>query len=245
VQREADGSVARTETPPEVAAVRTLSLPPDILENIEALLYKRARFFDRFIENNLELLGKLDTAGNTGDKVDQALLGVQALSKLAPLTRDGSLRKQVRELLPMDQVEAFDRALGEYWDAIVSQEKQKDPKKSRFEIMAAERMASLTREATAAFERLEKSGVLLFNYFFKKIELSDEQTAAIRTLLDEFVEETKGAPTKQQEQKVFFAVMSKLDTTQQTALIKHFKAQQGPPKPAKDAKPVKPMEKTE
>jgi hypothetical protein len=235
VERESDGAIRRTETPPELAAVRLLELPKEVAERIEKLTHERGRFLEKFVENNLDLLSKLDTAGKTNDKLDQALLGIEAISKLAPLTRDGSLNKRVRALLPEAALERFDAILDEYWDAIVAQERTKDPKKSRFEIVAGERVQSVTREIAAAVQRLEKSGTLLFSYFFSKVELSKEQETEIRALLDEFVEETKGSPTKEQEQKIFFGVMSKLDTKQQTELIRQFqgRAPKQPDKPAK------------
>jgi hypothetical protein len=144
------------------------------------------------------------------------------------MTRDGSLRRQVLGVLPAEVKGAYDRLLREYWDAIVEQEKKAAPRKSRFEIMATERFGAFTREAQAAFQRLEKSGTLLFRYFFDKVSLSEEQAGAIRALLDEFVEESKGMPTKAQEQRVFVAVMSHLDTKQQTALIRYFKEREKP-----------------
>lgn len=233
VERESDGSVRRTEIPPEIAAARLLDLPAEVLAKVEDLMIERGRFFEKLIEENLDLLTKLDTAGNTGNKLDQAVLGLEALAKLAPLTREGSLRKRVRALLPADAVDRFDATLKEYWDAIVAQERARDARKSRFEIVAGERFQSMGREIAAAFQRLERSGTLLYQYFFSKVELSAEQEGAIRALIAEFVEETRGAPTKEQERRIFFAVMSKLDVKQQTALIKEFKARERPPKPAK------------
>lgn len=228
VERESDGTIRRTEVPPEIAALELLELHADVRARLDRVLHERGRFLERFIEGNLELLSKLDTASNTGDKADQARLGLEALVKLAPLTRQGSLRRQVREVLPAGALDRFDAILQEYWDAIITQEKQRDDAKSRFEIMTGERAASFLREVTAAYERLEKSGTLLFRYFFEKVELSPEQEAEIRAVLDEFVETTQGSPTKAQERDVFFAVMSRLDTKQQTALIRHFKAREKP-----------------
>lgn len=246
VEHEYDGGIRRPDVPAEVAAVRLLDLPRAVMDKIDALMAKRDRFFDSFVENNLDLLNKLDTAGKTNDKLDQAMLGVEALTKLAPLARNGSLRKQIRAVLPREAAVRFDALLAEYRDAIVAQEHAKDPKKPRFVILAGERAESVMREVAAAFQRLEKSGVLIYRYFFKDVELSKEQETAIRALLDEFVEETKGSPTKQQEQKIFFAVMSRLDTKQQTELIRRFKSGASPkkaspaaPKTHKDAEPVR------
>ncbi len=222
--------------PPEVAALRLLELPGEVAARIDEIVTRRGRFLETFVEKNLELLSELDTAGNTGDKLDQTLLGIKALSKLAPLTKDGSLKKQIRVVLPSTAAERYDSILKEYWNAIVSQEKSRDAKKSRVEILVGERAQSLFREVEAAFKRLEKSGALLFYYFFDKIELSREQETEIRTLLDEFVDETKGNATPQQEGAMFFKVLSRLNVKQQTAVMKKVQgvpAQKEKPAPKK------------
>lgn len=227
LQRESDGRLKRTETPPEVAAVKLLHLAPEVREKIDGVLHRRARFLESFVADNLELLGRLDTAGNTGNALDQTLLVVQVLGKLTPLTREGSLRKQVREVLTSEEAKGFDRLLDEYWEAIISQTKQAEPKSPRVAIVLRERMESLAREVEAAYKRLEKSGELLFKYFFGEIELGKEQEAEIRTLLDEFMEKTGGTPTKRQEQEIFLGVMARLDPRQQTALVKRFRGEFG------------------
>jgi hypothetical protein len=224
VAHEYDGTVRRPDEPAEIAAVRLLDLPGAVRAKIDDIVAERDRFLDSFVENNLDLLSKLDTAGKTNDKLDQAMLGLEAVAKLVPLGRHGSLQKRIRAVLPAEAAKRFDAILEEYRDAVVAQERAKDPKKPRFAILAGERVQSLLREVAAAFQRLEKSGVLLYQYFFKDAELTKEQEAAIRAILDEFVEETKGAPTKQQEATVFLAVMSKLDVKQQTALIRRLKS---------------------
>lgn len=227
VRRDADGRVERPETPVEVGAARLLELPADVRVKVDEILAARARFLEKFIGENLELLGELDTAGKAGDKVDQAKLGVRALSKLAPMMKEGSLRAEIRGVLAEGARERYDALLKEYWDAVVEQEKKAAPSRSRFEIVTAERFQAFAREGQAAFQRLEKSGTLLFYYFFKDVALSDEQAGKIRGLLDEFVEETKGAPTKAQEQKIFLAVMGVLDVRQQTELVRRFKEREG------------------
>lgn len=233
VERDVNGAIKRTETAPELAAVQRMELSDEVMTKIDAIALRRSRFFDSFIENNLDLLSKLDTAGNTNDRVDQTILSVQALGKLSPLLRDGSLRKQIKGVLTSGEAERFDTLLNEYWDAIAVQERELNPEKSRFEIVSGERMAAVFREVEAAFARLEKSGVLVFKYFFSEMKLSKEQEGEIRAILDDFVEETGGAPTKQQEQAVFLAVMSKLDTKQQTELVKSYQSREKGAKPTK------------
>jgi hypothetical protein len=240
IERDSDGTIRRTDAPPEVAALRLLEIPDSVRRAVDDVLHRRARFIEKFIEKNLDLLSKLDTAGQTGDKLDQAILGLEAIAKLAPLTRDGSLKKQIRALLPMEHQQRFDALLKEYWDAIVTQERTKNPDRPRFEIIASERVQSLTREITAAVQGLEKSGVLLYGYFFSDMKLAPGQEAEIRALLDEFVEKTKGSPTQRQEAEIFITVLSKLTLEQQTEVIRRFKAREGPQPKQKPKTPPTP-----
>lgn len=220
IERESDGSIRRTEVPPEIAALALLELSAATSASIDEIVQKRGRFLDSFIEKNIELLGKLDTANNTGDKLDQALLGVEALAKLAPLAKGGPLKKQIRARLASDDAKKYDAILKEYWDSIVAQEQGKDSKRSRFEILTGERLQSVLRELAAAYERLESSGALLFYFFFDKIELSKEQERDIREMLDKFVDDTKGNATPEQEGLMFFAVLTKLNVKQQAQVMK-------------------------
>lgn len=220
VRRASDGTIVRPEMPPEVAALKLLELPAEVSEKIDEILYARKKFLDELVANNLLLLSQLDTAGATNDKADQALLGLRLVAKLTPLTADGSLRRQVRAVLPIEQLGRFDAILKEYWDAVISQEKKKDPKKPRLAIAVGERAQSLAREAEAAFKRLEKSGTLVFHYLFDSFDLTPAQRTELRIVLEEYAEETKGSPTKQQEAAMFFKLLSKLDVKQQVELVK-------------------------
>jgi hypothetical protein len=219
VERESDGSVRRTEVPPEIAAFRLLKAPAEAVERVEEILRARGRFLETFVQGNLDLLSKLDTAGSTNDKLDQAILGLEALAKLAPLTKDGSLRMRIGALLTPADFRRFDAILDEYWNAIVFQERQRSPEKSRIQVVVEERLQSLAREIAAALERIESSGALLFSYLFGDVALSPPQEAEIRTLLDEFIDQTKGGATPEQEQRFFFSMLSKLDPRQQLAVV--------------------------
>ena len=50
------------------------------------------------------------------------------------------------------------------------------------------------------------------------MKLTPRQQATLKTILDDFVEETKGSPTKAQEAKVFISVMANLTIDQQAQL---------------------------
>ena len=249
VEYDFPGKVRRLEGAPEEIAARLLDLDAMIREKIDAVIAARVRRLDEFVGQNLELLTKLETAGATGDKLDQALLLAEAANKLSPVWLKGSFRSQIEKLLPESQKAEFARLVDEYWDAIVneqqagaaseasavtsaetntapknsksskkSQPQPKVKKKSRFEIVTAERLASFAKEIERAFERQLQSGDIIYQYIAAGIDLTDDQRGRIRELCADFAERTKMSPTEKQNQELFIKIAGTLDTKQQLAL---------------------------
>lgn len=126
VEQDFPGKIRRLDVSPEEAAVRLLELPADVKAKVESVLNERVRKLDAFVAENLLLLNQLDTAGKAGDTLDQVTLLAEAVQKLAPVWSKGTIKSQLRAVLPDEARVEFDRLVNEYWDAIVS-EHQKAP----------------------------------------------------------------------------------------------------------------------
>lgn len=249
VEHDFPGKVRRLESAPEEAAARLLELTTEVREKVEAIFADRVKKLDAFVADNLLLLNQLDTAGKAGDKLDQLKLLAEAVHKLAPVWTKGTLRSQVRSVLPESARAEFDRLLAEYWDAIVTERrdeakvnaaparddmKMADSKKaegasdraakvkskSRFEILTEERLASFGKEIERSFQRQLQSGDVIADYIINYVTMSDEQKARIRELCNEFAEKTKMNASEQQNRELFVKIAGVLDTKQQMELAK-------------------------
>ncbi len=248
VEIDFPGQVRRLESSPEEAAVSLLELSEEVRGQVQRVLTDRVKKLDAFVADNLLLLNQLDTAGSAGDKLDQLKLISEAVHQLAPVWRKGSLKSQIRAVLPEAARVEFDRLVEEYWVAIVrerqgagasrndvaemkdagSQPMNEDtphaargPKpKSRFEIITEERLASFGKEIERAFERQLASGNIVADYVIKAVAMSDDQKAKIRELCNDFADTTKMEATEKQRQELFVKIAGVLDTKQQLELAK-------------------------
>lgn len=229
VRRTFDGKVERLEQPAELVAIEKLSLDKHIREKLDAIALKRARVIDEFVADNLPMLNEFQAAAATQNKAALFKLLGEASKKLDTLWKDGSLEKQCRDLLPMDQQARFDKLVNDYWDAVVAEHKA-DPTdvddngkpKNRLGIMIEERLKSFGKEIEKSFYRVAESGELFYRYLFKDVALIGDQPAQVRTILADFSRETRLAPTKAQGEKLFRDLSRVLDADQRKQVIERF-----------------------
>src|SRR5678815_5524615 len=92
VSYDFNSRVRRPETSPEHAAVLLMKLGPELQAKVDGVFAHRAEMMDRFVAENLLMLGELDTAHKAGDKLGELALILEGLRKLNPLLSEGQVR---------------------------------------------------------------------------------------------------------------------------------------------------------
>jgi len=219
-----NGSVRRHDTTPEQAAVERLALGESVMSAVRRVLDHRDAVLDSFVATNIDLLVKFGAAAGGNDKLDQAALGLEAFQKLAPLREGGSLWEQVRAALPAERAKKFDRFMTEYWDAIVAEGKrtrnEQGKERTRFEIVAQERLAILGKEIERSFARQQYSGGIIVGYFTQDLELTDAQKARVRQMSLGLALGADMEATEKQQQQILVELMSILDEPQRAKVMK-------------------------
>ncbi|GJQ29515.1 MAG: hypothetical protein HBSAPP03_13990 [Phycisphaerae bacterium] len=194
IERDFDGAVKIPELPPEEVALSLLGLeaPGATAEQREAhaaarrVLEERAKFIDDFVVNNIPLLTMFGNAENTGDKLDQFMLGLEALRKFAPLREKGSLRSRLAAALPEAERARYETLLDEFWLALekdrARRPKADGTKPNRLEILLGAKLESFGREGERSFARVQYSGELLYHYATRGLTLTPLQKRRLREL---------------------------------------------------------------
>lgn len=217
------GEMRRPDARPEELAAAGLSLSESHRAAVDAILRRRAERLDQIIAANLDLLTKLGTASQTGDRLDQLMLSLEAIEKLRPLTREGTLRRQIAEALPPEQRLEFNRALNAYWREVARHGKDLpgDDGKPRGVIGAAiaEGVQLFTEEVERSFRRQAESGQLVLNLILAGLELSPEQEARIGAIVAEFAAATQAQPTERQQLLFGVAIGAHLTESQRRVVM--------------------------
>lgn len=224
VTMDFNGLIRRPETTPEEAVVGAMTINEQARRAVKAVFDRRQAILDEFVVKEVDLLTKFGAAAGTNDKLDQAALGVEAFHKLAPLREGGSLWEQVMAALPAADASEFNTRMNAYWDAIVAEgkklkkakgidelkpgEKTVEKERTRFEIVAEERLKILGEEIKNSFERQQASGEYLIKYFTHDLGLSATQKVRIQEMTLAFIAETGMKPTDKQQEALAIRAMS-------------------------------------
>ncbi|MCE7973109.1 MAG: hypothetical protein DYG92_02105 [Leptolyngbya sp. PLA1] len=252
ITRNFDGSVKPPEGTAEEAVLDLLGLgsmgasPEDheAAERVRVILAKRGKVLEDFVFDNVALLTKLDTAGNTGDKADQLALLAEAFRKLAPLREGGPLSSQIRAALPRGKAEQFDAILREYWEAVIadrmSRAKPEGGFPSRLEAIAAARLESLGREIERSFYRLLMSGEFIYRVATRGLTLTPEQSRRLRAVIEEHYRVTGGNDDEAANRRLFAKSIAVLDDDQKPRFIRNLRELGSPKKAAPAPTPPSP-----
>jgi len=231
-----NGMIRRPETTPEQAVLAQMTLDEKARDAVTQVFERRQAILDDFVVKEINLLTKFGVASGTNDKLDLAALGIEAFQKLAPLREGGSLWEQVMAALPDPSAADFNTRMSAYWDAIVAEgkklKKSKDAselkpgkkpvekERSRFEIVADERLKILGQEIKDTFERQQASGEYLIKYFTHDLNLSPTQKARIQEMTLTFINETSMKPNDEQQKALALQAMSILTEEQRLKMTK-------------------------
>ncbi|MDX2132122.1 MAG: hypothetical protein SFY69_08725 [Planctomycetota bacterium] len=232
VERAFDGSVRAPDRPPEEAALDALGLTaPDATpaqraawEAASGVLAERARMLDHAVGTNIDLLVMLSVAEGTDDGLDKLMLGLKAYEVLAPLRAKGTLRAQIAGVLPEPERAEFERLLDEYWGSLVrdrrAQPKPDGGRPARGEIILAARGESFGREVERSFQRLVKSGELIYRYATRGIRLSVPQQRRLRELAADHAAKGDNA-SEEDNRRLFLGALRTLHVWQRPRFVRN------------------------
>lgn len=234
VERSFNGEVKPPEIPPEEAALSLLSLnAPDSSalqrqahDAAQGILAERAKFIDDFVVNNVPLLTMFGNAENTGDKLDQLMLALEAMRKFRPLYEKGTLQRRLADVLPEPDRDQFESVLREYWSALV-QDRHARPKADgkrpgRIEVVLGAKLESFGKEVERSFQRVLYSGELIYAYATKDLKLTKLQQRRLRELSAEHAAKGENV-TEQDNRRLFVRAIFILDEEQRPRFIRNLK----------------------
>lgn len=239
VERDFYGAVRRPEGAPEEEAFRLLKFGSDeegneIRAQVDSILIARMQLLDTFVGENLDLIVKIGNAAGTGNQADMVGLIFEAMNKLRPLHRRGTLENEISGVLPGAHRAEFKRLLTEYRDAIVAErraelERNGEPKKDRFGILSEEHLKTLGREIERSVQRQLRSGDFVYRYLTRGLDLTPEQHASIRDKCRAYSERVGEEEIKSEQVKLFFAISAELTPAQRIQFARLVNGTPAPP----------------
>jgi hypothetical protein len=218
------GRLRRPEISPQEAALGLLGLERDVLERAEGVLAARAAAVDRFVVSNLLLLGELDTAGQAGNKLDQAVTIARLVDAIRPLLEAGTLDEQIAVVLPPGDAARFCGLMKEYWDAVtreaLAENRAAGKRDPRLLVLFGERVRHVGEEIARSYERQSAGGTLFVDYLLADLELSAAQREVMMGLKLDFVERAGMRPTEKQQQVFVVGALAYLTAEQRARVIK-------------------------
>ncbi|MFM9995822.1 MAG: hypothetical protein ACKVU4_08480 [Phycisphaerales bacterium] len=226
VESDYEGKVKRLDTTPEEGAIKLLTLTPEEQSGVDGVLADRAKLLEAFVFDNLDLLTRLGSASDGGERVAQLGLIVEAVRKTAAIREKGPLAEQLRGVLDGANREKFDALVGGYWDAVVKERQESGrragKREGRLGVLGDERLKAFGKEIERAFYRVaDPGGEREFDELLAAMELRPEQESRVRRMAEDFIVGARFKPTPAQERNFILKVTSMLDQKQRRLLARH------------------------
>ncbi len=224
IERDLHGFLKRLDMPPAEAALALLNLDASSRAKAEAIITARARELDAIVSRHYNLLIDLFSAGQAGDTADSIRLVVVLASKLAPLRDRGPLEAELAAALPDGPAARLIALVKEYRDAVAAEGAIDNgvvrASASRWEALSSESLRLWGEQIRRSFERQSADGAIFFDAILRAMKLRPDQEARARERLARFAEETKLAPTPEQERALVIDLAAWLDKSQLLRLTK-------------------------
>jgi hypothetical protein len=224
VSYDMNGRLRRLEASPEVAAIGLLHLSPDAQTAVDRVAADHAAAIDRFVSENLLLLGQLDTASKAGGKLDQFSVLIQVLQKVRPALEGLPLRERIAAALPADDAGKFRGLVLEYWGALVADGLRENRAQGKYDapwaVGVGERIRLLAEEVTRSYERQAAMGTLFFDYVLADLNLTPAQRETVRGLELDMLEQANFRPSEEDQKKLGLGILAYLDAHQRRMVLK-------------------------
>lgn len=218
-----DGRLKRLETTPEEAAAELLDLSEETRSAIEQVLAERAAVLDSIVVNHLPELIEIFTSFQGGDAATGIRKYLRFSRELRPLNARGSLQAEIAGVLPESLRAGFSAIVEEYRAALVddirAEAEAKGEKLGRRQAALQVGLSAIGEEIGRSVERQIGNGALVLQRLYEHVDATAEQQAAIGARVQEFLGDTKGAPTRMQTVRLFFDILRALTPEQRKHLL--------------------------
>lgn len=222
IEKDFAGKIRRLEVTPEEAAVERLTLSTEAREKVATVLHARWAIIDKAVKENVESLLRFDAARRTGDRREMVALLRKFAQELKPLRDRGTLREEIRGVLPEDQRADFDWMCDEYTEALIAEAQQEAQSKGEpsgdTQARIREGLLVIGQELKRSYDRLVTGGQRELEEAIKLLDLTPEQEGEVRRLVSQFAADTKLNPTPEQRRKLLVDVYAVLDASQRARI---------------------------
>lgn len=229
VERDYEGKVRRLEIPAEEAAIGLLGLSEMDRAKADEVIRERAATLDKVVIENVDLLLEMQTARASGDMAKVRDVIQRFTAKLEGLRSRGKPVDEIASALPEANREEYRRLVKEYhravYDELAQEAKSRGERWRPREIIARQVAQAVGAEVKRSYERQIGSRTQEFEQVLARLDLSPEQEAEIRRMVNQWAQEVKLNPTPTQRREIVEKVLSKLTPTQRRAALREFLAE--------------------
>lgn len=223
VSRDFNNRLRRPETTPEVAALELLDLPPAIRAAADEVVAARTAAIDRFVSENLLLLGEIDTASKAGRKLEAAALLLKAVQALAPALEGGPLAERIARALPPEHAAKYRAICDEYWNAAIDEAlataRADGQVQTGWQAGLGERLRHFGEEIARSYERQAAAGTLFIDFLLAGLDLTPEQRGIIGDLKIDMLERTGMRPSEQDQGRLALGILAYLNPAQRRIVL--------------------------
>lgn len=228
VDRDFNGRLRALETPPEESALDLLTLDDATKAKTRKVLVERATILDKVVIENLELIGQIHNAGQSGDKAEALRLFAEFAKKLDGLKSRGKLVDEIKSALPEADRERYAAMVKEYHEASIQdtmdEAKSRGERVTRREATGRVVLQAIGREIKRSYDRQVTSKTADYERMLASLGLRPEQESKIRKWVTDSFQQTKGNATPEQKRALFWKIYQELDASQRQELMKQYRA---------------------
>jgi len=220
---DAQGRLVQLDTRPEIAALALLDdLDPVQREAARAAVAERNAALSAFVLDNLDAVRDAADAQAAGKRDRATELSRELYRRFDPERARDPLLEAVRTFVSTEQAAEVQRLVDEYWTARLDRELRNAKDKSdkaRRTTQQRIMLGAFQNELRAAYDRTLRPYRQKIDTINRIAEPTPEQRDAIRTIIIDFVRETRLQPTSQQQQEMARKVYQTLDDQQRVKLF--------------------------
>lgn len=222
IERDFQGNMRRLDVPAEEAALSKLVLSESEKQGTERILTERAAVLDGIVGGNIELLLRLSTAKEAGNRTELQKVIKELFKALEPLRQRGKLVDELAGELTESNAAELRRLTREYWMHVIDEEHAKAPKGTRrAEIQTRELLTAVGMEVKRAYETRISGKQEELEQLITELELTPEQEGKVRAIALDFAQKSLLKPTGAQKRELFLRLNKELTPAQRMKLLKH------------------------
>lgn len=222
VRRDAMGKLIVPEANPAQAALELLTLTDAEKIATRAVIVARSRAFDEFFQAHTGEIVNIVNDLQSGNTREGIAASLQLMKTARSVKELGPLTDQLAAALPTEKASLLRKHVDEYTSAAMASERAeaKAAGEPTDDTAVAARLTlkNFGNELKAAYERTLVQGAADFEKFIKELDLSSQQEAKLRTLVQDAA--TRGEPGVSQRERtaIFMELWRDLSAKQRKKL---------------------------